>query len=174
MFVEGIQLYPDASRPSGVESYFWSGILWQVRQYPVVFKVPHQLVYSPHDWGPWKWNMAWFANMTEASLASVWHHNWSFLLDDPKAPYAAPIWLGEFGTCTNNPQCVDDQRQGNQATWFHLLLQYLHDHPEVGWGFFALNGTNSKNHLANNGLLNGHWDGLANSSLQADLAGIQG
>lgn len=173
MFVEGIQLYPASNGPRTVDSYWWSGILTPVKSYPVRFQVPHQLVYSPHDWGPWKWKMRWFPHMTYVSMQRVWHQRWSFILDNPAAPNAAPIWLGEFGTCTNYRQCVDDQRDGNQATWFHLLLRFLQEHPEVGWSFYALNGTNSNDHAANNGLLNPQWDGLANSALQTDLSIIQ-
>jgi endoglucanase len=173
MFVEGIQLYPDSSRRSGAISYWWGSILRPVQQYPVVFSVTHQLVYSPHDWGPWKWNMSWFPHMTYSSLQKVWHDRWSFILDDPNSPYAAPIWIGEFGTCTTAPGCVDRQRPGNQATWFHLLLRYLRDNPQIGWGFFALNGTNSNDHVTNNGLLNAKWNGVANARLQQDLASIQ-
>lgn len=174
IFVEGLQLYADQREPDGAANYWWGSILTPARRYPVVLDVPHQLVYSPHDWGPWKWNMPWFESMTYESIQRVWHDKWSFLLDDPSAPYAAPVWIGEFGTCTNNPQCVDDERQGNQAQWFHLLLRYLGDHPEVGWGFFALNGTNANNNPTNNGILTPHWDNVANDALQADLSHIRG
>jgi endoglucanase len=173
MFVEGIQLYPEEGEPNGINAYWWGSILTPAKQYPVVFDVPHQLVYSPHDWGPWKWNYPWFKTMTYESMQKVWHDNWSFILDHPDAPYAAPIWLGEFGTCTNNPQCVDKQEQGNQAQWFHLLLRYLQDHPEVSWSFFALNGTNANNSPANNGILSPRWNSVANVALQADLAQLQ-
>jgi hypothetical protein len=81
--------------------------------------------------------------------------------------------MGEFGTCTNSPQCVDDVRQGNQAQWFHLLLRFLKQHPSVGWDFFALNGSNANNGAANNGILAPTWDRPANQKLQNDLAGIQ-
>jgi hypothetical protein len=43
----------------------------------------------------------------------------------------------------------------------------------VGWDFFALNGTNANNALANNGLLAPTWDRVANQKLQDDLATIQ-
>src|SRR5581483_3971326 len=115
----------------GIDAYWWGSILTAVRRYPVVFDVPHQLVYSAHDWGPLKWHMRWFRHMTYASMLAVWHRHWSFLLD-PGAPYAAPVWLGEFGTCTNLRRCVNAEWQGNQATWFHLLLRFLRDHPNVG------------------------------------------
>jgi hypothetical protein len=112
--------------------------------------------------------------MTYASMQQVWQTRWSFITQDPSAPYAAPLWIGEFGTCNTNPKCVDVQEPGNQATWFHLFLRYLGDNPDVGWSFFALNGTNSKDHTAADGLTDPTWQTTANSALQADLAKIQG
>jgi endoglucanase len=173
MFVEGLQLYPDAVSPNHMAAYWWGSILAPVRRYPVVFNVPHQLVYSPHDWGPLKYQMPWFRHMTYRSLQKIWARTWSFILNTQNATYTAPIWIGEFGTCTTLPTCVDQQRPNNQATWFHYLLRYLHDHPTIGWSFFAINGTNSNDNVANNGLLNGQWNGVANPQLQADLASIE-
>ena len=172
MFVEGLQLYPDSRQAGGTATYWWGSIMTPAQQYPVILNVPHQLVYSPHDWGPWKWNMPWFKHMSYQSMQAIWHEEWSFLLDDPNSPNAAPVWIGEFGTCTNTPRCVDRQRSP-QAHWFHLLLRYLTDHPEVGWSFFALNGSNANDHVANNGLLNAQWSDVVNPALQADLATIQ-
>jgi len=171
MFVEGLQMYPDGRQPSGVSTYWWGSSLGGARLYPLQFFVPHQLVYSPHDWGPWKWNMQWLRRPTYASIQQVWQEHWSFLTEGSEA---VPIWMGEFGTCTNNPKCVDVQETGNQAEWFHLLLRYLHDHPAIGWSFFALNGTNSNDHAANNGLLSPRWDAVANDALQQDLESVQG
>ena len=166
--VEGLQLYPDRTQAGGVVSSWWSGILTPVRQYPVILSVPHRLVYSPHDWGPHKWLMPWFQHVTDASLQRAWHRYWSFILDYPEAPYAAPILLGEFGTCTSNPRCINPP--GAQGTWFQALLRFLRTHPAVGWSFFSLNGTNSNNCLADNGLLNGQWNNVSNRALQASLA----
>lgn len=171
MFVEGLQMYPDPATTDGMLTYWWGSLLTPAKQYPVQFDVPHQLVYSAHDWGPWKWNMLWLRHPTYASIQQTWHQHWSFLLDGPNP---TPVWIGEFGTCTNNPKCVDAQEEGNQAQWFHLLLRYLHDHPNIGWSFFALNGTNSNDHAAHNGLLKPTWDAVANEHLQADLQSIQG
>lgn len=173
ILVEGIQLYPDPSQPGGVDSGWWGWNFSMVKFYPVTLKVPHQLVYSPHDYGPWKWNMAWFPKNTYATQVNIWHTKWAYLLDNPRASYSAPVLLGEFGTCTNNPQCVDDVRQGNQAQWFHFLLTFFRQYPQVGWDFYALNGTNANDNPANNGLLTPHWDVVANENLQRDLAGVQ-
>ncbi len=173
MFVEGVQLYPDPTRPSGVHTYWWGSILTPVRKYPVVLKVPHQLVYSAHDWGPWKWNMWWFHGMTYESLQKIWNQNWAFIIQNPHASYAAPLWIGEFGTCTNEPQCITDVRPGNQAQWFQYFVRYLREHPQISWSFFALNGRNSNDHMANNGLLNWNWDDLRSVSLQRMLSQIQ-
>jgi endoglucanase len=170
VFVEGLQLYPEAG---SIFSSWWSGILAPARRYPVVLTVPHQLVYSPHDWGPIKWQQPWFAHMTYGSMKRLWHGQWSFLLDMPQAPYTAPIWLGEFGTCTTTPDCVDRPGPGNQARWYQALLRFLHEHPEVGWSFYALNGTNANRCLTDNGLLNGKWNKVSNISLEASLRSIE-
>jgi endoglucanase len=173
MFVEGTQLYPDPAQPDGVDSYWWGSILAGVRTYPVQLNVPNQLVYSPHDWGPWKWNMPWFRNMTYASLQQVWNRNWSYIVDDPSAPHPAPLWIGEFGTTTNNPRAMYQTGSSNQAAWFTYFVQYLHDHSELSWSFFALNGTNSNDHVAGNGLLNAHWNGVSNETLKEMLQSLQ-
>lgn len=173
IFVEGVQLYPDRSKPGGVETYWWGSILRPVAQFPVILAVPHQLVYSAHDWGPHKHEMAWFQAMTYQKVHSVWYRNWSFLVENSRARYAAPVWLGEFGTCTDSPGCVTASKS-SQAHWFYYLRRYLRRHPEVGWSFYALNGTNSNDHVADNGLLNASWDGVASPALQHALAGIQG
>jgi endoglucanase len=173
IFVEGIHLYPDPRQPGGVSGGWWGWNFSMIPRYPVVLHVTHQLVYSPHDWGPWKWEQTWFPHMTYTSMLNVWHAKWSFLLDNARASYAVPVLLGEFGTCTTNPQCVDDVRQGNQAQWFHFLLRFLKEHRQVGWDFFALNGSNSNNGPADNGILAPTWDKVANENLQKDLAALQ-
>jgi endoglucanase len=170
VFVEGIQLYPEGG---SVHATWWSGILVPARRYPVVLDVPHQLVYSPHDWGPIKWQQPWFAHMTYPSLLKVWHAQWEFLLDNPQASYAAPIWLGEFGTCTTAPGCIVAQGPGNQGRWFQLLLRFLQKHPAVGWSFYALNGTNANRCQTDNGLMNGTWNNVSNTLLETSLHSVQ-
>jgi endoglucanase len=172
VFVEGVQLYPQASKPRGVETYWWGSILAPVSTYPVVLKVAHQLVYSAHDWGPRKSPEPWFKSMTFASLHAIWYHNWAFIEENTKAKYAAPVFIGEFGTCTNSAGCIDDTHN-TQAQWLQLFLEYLRGHPGVGWDFWALDGSNSNDHAADNGLLNPSWTGVANATLEKALASVQ-
>jgi aryl-phospho-beta-D-glucosidase BglC (GH1 family) len=142
IFVEGLQLYPDATQPGGIDSYWWGGILTPARQYPVELDVSHQLVYSPHEYGPLKWQMPWFGpHMTYDSMKAIWDKHWGFL-ERSSFPQEAPIFLGEFGTCGNADACVADTTPGSQGLWFSFLIQYLRKHPEIGWSFWAINGTN--------------------------------
>jgi endoglucanase len=157
IFVEGVTLWPDSTQPYGVEAYWWGSILRGVARYPVVLKVPHQLVYSPHEWGPRKWPLPTFNKHTSyRTLAWQFYHNWAFILN-PHARYAAPIWLGEFGTCNTSVRCVSNRKPGSQGQWFQILIRYLKHHPYIGWAFFPINGTNSINHRADNGLLDPRW-----------------
>lgn len=171
IFVEGLQMYPDAAAPNGVEVSWWGGLLTPIKKYPVVLHVTHQLVYEVHQYGPHKHQMPWFKDLSYAAQLRAWHDQWSFVLDRPHASYAAPVWLGEFGTCTDDPGCV--QGQTSQARWLQDILRYLRDHPQVAWSFFALNGTNSNNCRTNNGLLNARWNRLASPALQHALMSAQ-
>jgi endoglucanase len=170
IIVQGLQLYPDSTSPGGVAASWWAGLLTPVKRYPVRLNVPHQLVYSVHDWGPRKHEMPWFAHMTYQSLQAAWHRSWAFILDHPSASYTAPILLGEFGTCTDDPRCL---ASGSQGTWFQMLLRFLREHPKLSWSFFALDGTNSNNCATDNGLLNPAWNNLASLRLQASLLTAQ-
>lgn len=173
MIVQGLPLYPDKTAPGGVAGSWWAGLLTPVKRYPVELPVPHQLVYSIHEWGPRKQAMPWFTPLNAASLERAWHKNWSYLLDHPEAPYAAPLLLGEFGTCTELPTCLSAKQPGTQGAWLHFLVDFLRQHREIGWSFYALNGTNSNNCWADNGLLNAGWNNLASTDLQAALRSIQ-
>jgi endoglucanase len=170
--VEGITLYPDPTSPSGVVSSWWGGILTPAVRFPVKLTVPGKLVYSVHDYGPRKHAMPWFKPLSYASLDKAYRHNWAFVPGGSNAP-TVPLLLGEFGTCTNDPACIDARSPNNQATWFGLLLRWLRLHPSVGWSFYALNGTNANRCATNNGLLNAQWNGVSNPALQRDLAHTQ-
>jgi endoglucanase len=173
IIVQGLPLYPNPADPGGVASSWWAGILSPVKRYPVQLQVPHQLVYAVHEWGPQKHTMPWFNHMTYGSLVRAWRRNWSFLLDHPHAPYAAPIWLGEFGTCNIDRQCSASRQPGSQGAWFQLLLRYLRSNRALSWSFYALNGTNANDCLAGNGLLNAGWNNVSNLALLTALRSLQ-
>jgi endoglucanase len=171
VFVEGVQMYPDAAAPSGVVVSWWGGLLTPIKRYPVVLSVPNQLVYEVHQYGPRKFQMPWYNDLSYRAQLRAWRGQWSFVLDTPHASYAAPVWLGEFGTCTDDPTCVEGR--ASQARWLGDILHFLRDHPEVAWSFFALNGTNANNCRTNNGLLNARWNRLASVPLQRALMAAQ-
>ena len=157
VFVEGLQQYPDPSQPYGVDSYWWGGIFQPARKYPVVLSVPHQLVYSPHEYGPLKWNMPFFGpHMSYRTQFAVWEKHWGFL-EQPSYPQRAPIFIGEFGTCGQSPRCVNDTAPGSQGFWFQLLMRFLKTHPEVGWSFWAVNGSNPEGSPQANYILRQNW-----------------
>jgi endoglucanase len=135
-----------------------------------VFDVPHQLVYSPHEYGPRKAEMPWFKHLSYSSLLGAWQRMWAFIQSDAASPYAAPVWIGEFGTCNVAVSCVRSSVPGSQGAWFHLLLRFLRQHATVGWDFYTLNGTNSNNCATDNGLLTWGWNTLASPALQRALA----
>jgi beta-galactosidase GanA len=160
VFVEGIQQYPNPSWPDGIESYWWGGILYPARQYPVELAVPHQLVYSPHEYGPLKWQMPFFGpRMSYSSLKKVWDQHWGFL-ERSSFAQEAPIFIGEFGTCGSTKTCVSDSSPGSQGLWFTYFARYLKQHPEIGWAYWAINGTNSLGDPTPNYILRPNWTTL--------------
>lgn len=168
MFVEGTQLYPEPSAKDKVEPYWWGSILKGVETDPIVFTVPNQLVYSPHEWGPWKCcgdetKQEFGSRTTYASISKIFRDNWAYILTDPKVQ--APIWLGEFNTC-NSPQpktrigpikaasaCVAGSKPGSEGQWFQILIKYLQQNPEIGWAYYPINATNTLNEASNNSIL---------------------
>lgn len=164
IIVEGIQQYPDATQAGGVDASWWGSVLQAAQRYPVRLTVAHRLVYSPHDYGPMKYRMSWARpTMRYQDLLSFWNRHWAFL-DTGRAAGgkqaalpAAPLFLGEFGTCGNAIACVNSAVPGSQGFWFHGLMRYLANRPEVGWGFWALNGTNPHGQVMTNYVLNDDW-----------------
>ena len=145
IMVEGVQYYKDAP------SYWWGGSLMGVQDAPVILhfadgsSARSQLVYSVHDYGPRLCGSGcpWFnKETTYASLSKIWEQYWGYVVDDPKQAYAAPIWVGEFGTCDYQQSCVIDTAPGSQGEWFSSLVQYIAE-KHLSWGYWAVNGTES-------------------------------
>lgn len=144
IMVEGVQY------ANGI-SYWWGGNLMGVATAPIDLRYPDassardRLIYSVHDYGPNNCGggCPWFnATTSYESLAAVWERFWGYILDDPSAPYAAPIWIGEFGTCNQSVQCVSDTLPGSQGQWFASLVRYIGAR-HLGWSYWPANGTMS-------------------------------
>jgi len=94
---------------------------------PVVLKVSHRLVYSPHayniDGRP-------FASYDE--LKQAYDARAGFLL---RSEPSVPLWVGEFGTC----QTIDC---GANSDWFIMFVRYLKEN-RLAWSYWPLNGTQS-------------------------------
>jgi len=145
VMVEGVQFY------GGSGSYWWGGNLLGVASAPIALQLPDgtsahsQLIYSPHDYGPDNCHggCPWFnPSTTPQTLVATWNHFWGYVNSDPAAPYAAPLWVGEFGTCNLNDQCVSDTAPGSQGQWFSALVQYIADRG-LSWAYWSVNGTES-------------------------------
>jgi aryl-phospho-beta-D-glucosidase BglC (GH1 family) len=143
--VEGVQFAGNA------QSYWWGGNLMNVATAPVVLQYADgtsardRLVYSIHDYGPGNCGTGcpWFnATASTASLDAIWEQYWGYILDNPAASYAAPIWIGEFGTCNTTMICVQDTTPGSQGQWFSALVQYIASR-HLSWSYWSINGTRS-------------------------------
>ncbi|HEX4772488.1 MAG TPA: glycoside hydrolase family 5 protein [Bryobacteraceae bacterium] len=130
MFIEGVDEYS--------HDWYWNGgNLEGVRKYPVVLNVKNKVVYSPHEYGPRLYHQPWFNASTTAELLNeVRRKYWGYVNEEG----IAPVWIGEFGT-QNRPDRVASDIPGSQGQWFSNFIQYLQDHPEVNWAYWALNGS---------------------------------
>lgn len=146
ILVEGVQFYGSAA-----PGYWWGGNLLGVANDPVSLHFADgsparsQLVYSAHDYGPGMCGggCPWFnTSTTYASLSQVWDQYWGYIAANPAAPYAAPVWVGEFGTCNTQQTCVADPTPGSQGQWFTSLVQYITQRG-LGWSYWSANGTQS-------------------------------
>ncbi|GAC1400732.1 MAG: hypothetical protein NVSMB52_14390 [Chloroflexota bacterium] len=172
IIVEGVQLYPDGRSHNGIDSYWWGGILTPARWYPVRLRVRHQLVYSPHEYGPYKSPMPFFGvKMSYAGLQAVWEKHWGYL-EKPTFSQEAPIFIGEFGVC-GLPKCVRSKAAGSTGLWFRFFQRYLQAHREIGWAFWALNGTSHLGDPSPNYVLRDDWHTIRLQPLVDALRSIE-
>jgi hypothetical protein len=85
----------------------------------------------------------------------------------------APIFIGEFGTCASKPSCIEDTSPGSQGLWFSYLMRYLKEHPEIGWSYWALNGTSHLGDPTPDYLLKPNWKGIKSPLLVNTLHDIE-
>ena len=94
----------------------------------VTLPVPHRLVYSPH---------AYFAGgqtlPSYEDLKGIYEARATFLLHTEPG---VPIWVGEFGAC-QTLEC------GAEADWLRQFVGLLKENPQISWGYWPLNGTQS-------------------------------
>lgn len=121
IFVEGVECYKG-------DCYWWGGNLEGVADAPVRLSVPHQVVYSPHDYPPEVYHLSYFnAPDYPNNLPRIWDTHWGFIVKEG----IAPLWLGEFGTQLANT--VDQQ-------WFRSIISYLGPGVTgINWAYWALN-----------------------------------
>ncbi len=156
IFVEGGSTYPQDAGDTTFSQDGWGENLQGVASDPIRLSVANRLVYSPHDYrnyGP---------TDSAADMTASWTRNFGFLAE-PGQPYTAPLWLGEFGTCTHDNSCVSDVSSGNQAGWwFSTLIGYLDNPPNgiagpISWGYWPVNGTYSDSWSYDGSPSSQHW-----------------
>jgi endoglucanase len=99
---------------------------------PIILKIPGRLVYSPHAYASQNVKFQSYEEMKQALDARA-----GFLL---KTEPAAPIWVGEFGTCQTLTNCGPDGTPDHQ--WFVWFVQYLRE-KNLSWCYWPLNGSQS-------------------------------
>jgi len=141
IIVEGVQIYLDPDRKV-LTGGLWGSNLIGVQYDPINLRIPGQLMYSVHEYGPKMWLGGWFlSNQNYQQLADRWTTLWGYLLSASKI-MQAPVFVGEFGTCNNYHSCIQDPNKPySQGFWFTSFVRYLRQHPQVGWAYWALNPT---------------------------------
>jgi endoglucanase len=94
---------------------------------PLVLKVAHRVVYSPHAY-----SFSGYVFKSYDELKQAYDARAGFLLQTQPA---IPLWVGEFGTC----QTLDC---GDNSQWFRWFVQYLRE-KNLSWSYWPLNGTQS-------------------------------
>jgi aryl-phospho-beta-D-glucosidase BglC (GH1 family) len=106
VLVEGVEMVNG-------DRYWWGGNLSAAGKYPVRLRVPHQLVYSTHDYPSTVTAHPWFQQANyPANLPGLWDSHWGYLMERN----IAPVVVGEFGT---KNQTASDQE------WLASLVHYM-------------------------------------------------
>jgi endoglucanase len=155
--VEGVDAFEN-------DFYWWGGNLMGVSSAPVRLKVPNQLVYSAHDYGPMEHGQSWLTPaMTDDSLRSVWTRHWAYIAQQN----IAPIWLGEFGAAFTTSSPIPTPAESMEPLWFQALIKFLASDTRIGWAYWPLNGEDRY------GILSPAYDAIRDSTRQDALASIQ-
>lgn len=150
--VEGVSTYP---RPDGsfpIDG--WAQNLQGVATDPIILETKGRLIYSPHDY---RWDQP-TANI--AAMRAAWTRTFGFIAI-PDHPYSAPLWIGEFGTCTDRIGCMAS-RSDSAGRWYSEFMSYTTTPPNgilgpLSWAYWSINGTTSDAWTATEPLTSGHW-----------------
>ena len=150
----------------------YSGNLTGVAEHPVRLNVRDRVVYAPHDY-------RWFNSDAEladyAAFRSKLTQRWGYILQGHKR-YVAPLYLSEFGTCTNpSPR---EECHPLDPTYLQFITRYLRE-TDMEWAYWPLNGTQSAGYGREHGaveaygLLDGDWSDYGNRTVLAALQSVQ-
>jgi len=151
MMVEGVSTYPQAN--GGFPPDGWGENLQGVAADPVTFIAPggnDHLVYSPHDYRFSSTN----ANVDVPTMYKAWDRDFGYIIASPAHAYTAPLWVGEYGTCTHANNCIVDTTFGSAGTWFSAFVRYLDNGDPaanvpgaISWSYWPVNGTYSDGYV---------------------------
>jgi endoglucanase len=121
---------------------------------------------------------------------------WGFIIAQGK-PYTAPVWVGEFGTCNTDPECVtsnapssdpNHNKPADNGYWFKAFTRYLRE-GSIDWSYWPLNGTMAFGQTYNDdgtanppkfpsdtegyGILNKDWSAPASKPLMTALRALE-
>ena len=149
IFVEGV----DCTGPDNLDCNWWGSNLKDVSTDPVVLNVPHQLVYSAHDYSSSVNPQPWLsAPNYPNNLPQVWTSYWGYI----QKQGIAPVLLGEFGTPL--------QKTAYQE-WLSEMIKYLGTGATgVNWTYWSLNPDS----LDTGGILEADWH-TVDSAKQQEL-----
>jgi endoglucanase len=147
----------------------YQGNLTGVARQPVRLRTPHRVVYAPHDY-------RWFHPQEELTGYDAFRakldERWGYIARER----IAPLYLSEFGTCTNpNP---NEQCDPLDPAYLDFITRYLRE-TGIDWAYWPLNGTQSAGYgrehgrIETYGLLNEEWSDYGNRDVLAALQSVQ-
>lgn len=147
----------------------YQGNLTGVARQPVRLRTPHRVVYAPHDY-------RWFHSQEEltdyGAFKAKLDQRWGYVLEQR----IAPLYLSEFGTCTNPNS--SEQCDPLDPAYLAFITRYLRE-TGMDWAYWPLNGTQSAGYgrehgrIETYGLLNEDWSDYGNREVLAALQSVQ-
>lgn len=151
-----------------VEGLNYATDLTGVKSHPITVNKQSQLVYEAH-------NYVFDNNFSETyeHFASGLDAAWGFIINQTSA---APVWVGEIGTCNGDTtSCVDGPK--GLGLWWQYLMRYLALN-SLDFGYWAIDGTQSTapgrtwNATETYGILNTDWSAPASLPLLQSLQAL--